>query len=397
MASTSDQAQPGDAAALAAAFETFNAVSLQLEDSYRTLEREAARLRRQLDASESERVAEARRHADLAARLTALLEALPGGVLLLDADGRVQQANAAAIALLGEPLLGETWPALVARAGCAHSRTRGELALADGRRVTVAQKPLGPGRVLLLTDVTETRKVEELVARHRRLAALGEMAANLAHQIRTPLAAGLLYATNAARAELPAGQRDGLLARSIACLHDLETLVGDMLQFARGATLPEGRFALGELLDGVEVALRPVLAPGQSLDVARSARRLRVAGNRETLAGALINLATNALTAAGATARVTIAARRAGLAAEILVSDDGPGIAPELRERIFDPFFTSRPDGTGLGLPVARSIARAHRGDVLLLDATAGATTFCLRLPLAAAGAGDALAAEAAA
>ena len=116
---------------------------------------------------------------------------------------------------------------------------QGDLELRDGRRVNLAQKPLqpGPGRVLLLTDVTEKRKIEDLLARHRRLAAMGEMAAALAHQIRTPLAAALLYATNARRRELAAEQRDALLGKSIGCLHDLERLIGDMLQFARGATL----------------------------------------------------------------------------------------------------------------------------------------------------------------
>jgi two-component system sensor histidine kinase FlrB len=105
-------------------------------------------------------------------------------------------------------------------------------------------------------------------------------------------------------------------------------------------------------------------------------------GNRETLASALINLVTNALNIAGTAARVHVVARDAGLQAEVIVVDDGPGIAPELRERVFDPFFTSRPEGTGLGLSVARSIARAHGGDVTLVDGAAGSTTFALRVPV---------------
>src|SRR5262245_11408125 len=121
------------ATALAAAFETFNAVSRELESSYRTLEREAARLRRELRGANEHRAEESRRHASLAERLSALLEALPGGVLLIDGAGRVQEANSTASALLGGPVHGETWESIRERAGFAQGATHAELALADGR------------------------------------------------------------------------------------------------------------------------------------------------------------------------------------------------------------------------------------------------------------------------
>jgi two-component system sensor histidine kinase FlrB len=378
---------PDAAATLAAAFETFNAVSRDLENSYRALEREAGELRRELRHANRRHAEQARRNGELAQRLATLIEALPGGVLLVDGDGVITQANAVAGSLLGEPLIGAAWTELRQRAfAAAQGSSQGDLELRDGRRVNLAQKNLqpGPGQAVLLTDITDRRRIEELLARHRRLAATGEMAAALAHQIRTPLAAALLYATNASRHELPGEQRDGLLAKAVTCLHDLERLVGDMLQFARGASLSGTRFTLNELLDGVETSLRPIVLGGQRLTIDGPAQDVTLAGNRETLASALINLATNALNAAGAGAEVQIVARAAGLQAEIIVVDNGPGIPAELRERIFDPFFTSRANGTGLGLAVARSIARAHRGDVTLVDATAGGTTFALRLPLAA-------------
>lgn len=323
--------------------------------------------------------------ADPAQRLTALLDALPAGVLLLGADGMVQQANSAAALLLGEPVAGVSWTALRERALCPAEGSEGDLQLRDGRRVQLSQKPLQPGsgRALLLTDVTGQRKIEELLSRHRRLAAMGEMAAALAHQIRTPLTAGLLYASNASRRELPQPQRDELLARCITCLHDLERLIGDMLRFARGAAASGQHFALDELLDSVETALGGILRPGQSVRITRPAAGVCLSGNRETLAGALLNLATNALQAAGPAADVRIIAHASSLQAEISIVDNGPGIDDELARRIFDPFFTSRPDGTGLGLSVARSIARAHQGEVALASGTPGATTFVLRLPVA--------------
>jgi two-component system sensor histidine kinase FlrB len=169
----------------------------------------------------------------------------------------------------------------------------------------------------------------------------------------------------------------------VACLQELEQLVSDMLRFARGATLNETSFTVRELLGSVENSLRPIVLPGQELEIRGPDRDVTLTGNRETLASALINLATNALNACGPDGRVQILGRNAGLQAEIIVVDNGPGIAPELHERIFKPFFTSRADGTGLGLSVARSIALAHRGEVVLVDGTAGGTTFALRLPVA--------------
>jgi two-component system sensor histidine kinase FlrB len=321
------------------------------------------------------------------ARLAALVDALPAGLLLVDDDGRIEQANAAAVALLGPELIGAGWNEVRDSRFTTLPGQQGDLLLGDGRQLSLGRGPLrpGPGQALLLTDVTKSRRIDDLLARHRRLSATGEMAATLAHQVRTPLAAALLYATNAAQPELPGAQRDDLLGKAVACLQELEHLVGDMLQFARGARLVSARFTLQELLDSVENALRPVLLPGQELSIEGPQADFPLNGNRETLASAVINLATNALDAAGASGHVQIVARESGLQAEIFVVDDGPGIAADLRDRIFDPFFTSRSDGTGLGLSLARSIAHAHRGDVVLVDGNAGGTTFALRLPLAAA------------
>lgn len=324
----------------------------------------------------------------------AILEALPVGVLLLGADGEVQQANRAAIHLLGDPVVGESWAGLRARADASTSARDGDLVLADGRRLEVAQQALAsrPGRLLMLSDVTEKRRISSLLDRHRRLAATSEMAAVLAHQVRTPLSASLLYVSNAGREDLPAGQRRELLDKAVACLHELGQLVEEMLQFARGSAVPDQRFTLDALLDSVETALGGILQPGQSIEISRAQEPVPIAGNRETLAGALLNLATNALAAAGAAARLRIIAHASRLQAELSVVDNGPGIDDRLAARIFEPFFTSRPDGTGLGLAVARSIARAHHGDIVLADGRPGHTTFVLRLPVAQpeAGAGTA-------
>jgi len=229
----------------------------------------------------------------------------------------------------------------------------------------------------------EPGQLAELARRNQRLAAMGEMAATLAHQIRTPLSAALLYAGNAARSNLEPARRDQLLGRAIDCLHDLEQLVGDMLQFTRETSRDSARLTLDELLDAVERSAAALLGPGQQLTVARPRQSLRLAGNREALAGALLNLVANALEAAGSEARIQLHARPVANRLELRIADNGPGIATALRERIFEPFFTTRAAGTGLGLAVVRTVAEDHGGSIRIESSGPDGTTFLLQLPLA--------------
>jgi two-component system sensor histidine kinase FlrB len=230
---------------------------------------------------------------------------------------------------------------------------------------------------------TQQRKVDVALSRHQRLAALGEMAATLAHQIRTPLSAALLYTSNAANPAIPQPRRDELLSRAIGCLNNLEHLVGDMLGFARGAVSSNLPVALTDIAAATENAAVALLRPGQKLEVQPAPAEAIVCGNREALVGTLLNLITNGLQAAGARAVVSVSFSISGSHAELRVSDNGPGVPPGLRNRIFDPFFTSRSDGNGLGLAVVKSVARAHGGDVHVENNPLQGASFVLRLPLA--------------
>ena len=233
------------------------------------------------------------------------------------------------------------------------------------------------------------RQLDTVLSRHQRLAALGEMAATLAHQIRTPLSSALLYAANAANQGLTPQRRDELLGRAIGCLNDLEKLVSDMLGFARGATASDAPVALTDITLAVNNAAHALLRPGQQLEVTEPPQNAVICGSREALVGAVLNLVSNALQAAGASAAVRLETLVTGAAAEIRVTDNGPGVAQALRQRIFEPFFTTRPEGTGLGLAVVRSVAEAHGGEVRVESPDhAGrerrGACFILRLPLAA-------------
>jgi two-component system sensor histidine kinase FlrB len=235
----------------------------------------------------------------------------------------------------------------------------------------------------LRAELAQARLMREWVERQKRLSVIGEMAAALAHQIRTPLSAALLYASQIATPGLSEADRSRFADRTRSCLHDLERLVNDMLAFARGGGGVVENFSLSALLEHVAHCLEPKLTDGAQLTIRTLAPELKLRGNSEALSGALLNLASNAFENGDSEVKVVIEVRSPQPDwAEIRVTDNGPGVPEELRARIFEPFFTTRKRGTGLGLAVVKSVVVAHGGEVTLEDGPAGGASFVLRLPL---------------
>lgn len=360
------------------AFETFTQVSQALESSYRELEQQAAELTSELAATRSERYV-------LADRLEQLVSALPAGVLVLDSQGIVREVNQTAIDLLGEPLVDQAWQAITDRAFAPGQSMAGEASLRDGRWLNIASRHLesDSGRILLLNDVTENRMLQETVNRQQRLSAMGEMVASLAHQIRTPLATAMLYASQLGKSEIEAEAQSKFSGKLVERLRHLERMVNDMLLFARGGSLEQSEFPVGDLLLSVEQILEADLrSAGAGWQVIDHSMGASISGNREAVVGALGNLVTNALQAVGQGAVVSLSAHRLDDGSvEFRVADNGPGIPADVRERLFDPFFTTRANGTGLGLAVVQATVRAHGGDVRVESAPGEGATFILRFP----------------
>ncbi|HHM04476.1 MAG TPA: PAS domain-containing sensor histidine kinase [Gammaproteobacteria bacterium] len=367
------------------AFNTFSEVSERLSDAYHTLERRVATLTAELAAARSERLAQLAEKERLADRLQQLLELLPGGVVVLDGEGRVTDCNPAAREFLGAPLQGEPWPAVVQRVMALPGDPGQPLVLRDGRRLSLVSRPLGaaPGEVLLLQDVSETQALQEALARRSRLSAMGEMMARLAHQIRTPLATSLLYLGHLRRPHCSDAERLKCAAKMSAQLGHLNHTVNDMLMFARGGDDEDEDFLLAGVLDELRTAVEARLAAaGGRLLLANGCDKAVLRGNRNALLGALLNLVDNAIDAAGAGVVVHIQVRRvAGGKVELRLRDNGPGIPAALQGRIFEPFFTTRHQGTGLGLAVARAVVLRHRGTVEVESGVESGTCFVLLFP----------------
>jgi two-component system, sensor histidine kinase FlrB len=359
---------------LKAAFRAFGSVSEQLAGAYEALRTQVAQLHIELGEARA-----GKEH--LAARLSALIEGLPGGVLVLDARGDIKESNPTALALLGEPLLGQSFSAVLARAAVRSAGIGEHTELRSGRFVSVSRRELAEGgEVVLLADVTEAHLMNVFLTRQQRLVTLGELAAGLAHQIRTPLAAALLYAS---QMTLPGRAPEDLSRcseKTVASLKQLDRLVNDMLAFAHGGAARE-IVSVAALLEQVAQWLRPALRTGVRLTIRTEAPGLTVRANAPSLVSAVLNLATNALQASEGVLHLELLARRTREGrAEIVVSDDGPGVPLHLRERIFEPFFTTRARGNGIGLAIVKSVIEAHAGGVSLAETPRG-STFIIDLP----------------
>ena len=367
------------------AFDAFNQMSIQLESSYRELENQVAQLNRELAAARSERLKQLAEKERLADRLERLLELLPGGVVVLDDVGRITKSNPVAEELFGMSLTGETWQSVIEQTFRQTGTDCAEVTLQSGKRVTISTRALDTedGQIVLIMDVSNQHALQEMLNRQDRLAAMGEMAASLAHQIRTPLSSALLYASHFRKDDLSASDRNRFAEKIIGRMKHLEHMVNDMLQFARGGSFGMEKLSLRSLFDELQQMLSPQLAAVQGrLSVSDIHEELCIEGNREALIGALLNLANNSIEAKGQDVEISWSIRlEPGQGVLIEVQDNGPGIEAEIRDRIFTPFFTTRSDGTGLGLAVVQSIIHAHGGQVRLCSSTGQGTKFEIQLP----------------
>ena len=357
----------------------------ELNTSYVDLAERVQHLTTELHQSRGQLVRELADKEAIFQRLSALVQALPGGILLVDRQGVIRDANPRAIELVGEPLIGELWATVEERS--VHLR----LSCAEGggrRHVSVSGQPLGSSgeRLILITDTTALHESQQLESQKKRLMAMGEMAARLAHQIRTPIASTSLYLAQLARDDIAAQRREDICKNLSTSLQHVEGTIDSMLGFIRG----EPRGLEPPFLQDVLLDLEALIRNGQGLDAQQLMitpidRSVRIRGKREDLVGALSNLVCNAIQASDEAPKIQISvnaidARRI----QIRVRDQGPGIDETHLPHIFDPFYTTRAAGTGLGLAVVAMTVNQHGGDISARNHPAGGAEFFMSLPMLA-------------
>ncbi|TJZ65881.1 sensor histidine kinase [Chitiniphilus eburneus] len=372
---------------LETAFSLFTMASAQLTEAYSELQQQVESLTRQLEITNGNLVRELEEKAALSRRLSLLLAHLPAGVLEVDGSGKVIAMNPAAHRLLFPLDEGMDWRAFTESHlemdsatdlwSYSHSDVTLRLNLSEG------QMPEESSRIVLVQDLTESWTLQQDLVRHKRLAAMGEMAAGLAHQLRTPLATALLYSANLTKPTLAENERIRFAEKTLMRLRHLESLIQNMLRFVRGQSLSQERFdAVGCVHEALQTMQPQLDAAGVTLHATLPKAGMEVVANRKELQGVILNLLDNGMhaTPAGGTIAVTLAGDKGELV--ISVRDTGRGMSPEVQERLFEPFFTTRKDGTGLGLAIVQNLMSQFGGSVAVSSSPGQGSEFVLRLPL---------------
>ena len=360
------------------AFNLFNQTSMQLTSSYDSLQAQASHLQKQLAESDQEKK-------QVADKLSRLLDLLPAGVIGLDKQNRIVEMNPSAQEILGADAVGRDWKIVIMNVFLS-TNDAGELIRHDGSVYQLSETPADNdlNRTLLIQNVTSARQLQEHVNRHQRLQSMGEMAASLAHQIRTPLSSALLYVSQMNSEHLDDDKRERFVGKALNSLNHLEALVKDMLQYAKGGKGSEKEILIDALMASLEQGVEAQVNQSQStIRFNAFVPGLVITGDKDALLTALQNLVGNAIDVVGSSAEIEVTVNKiSDEKVDLVVSDKGPGINSENLEKIFEPFYTSRAKGTGLGLAVVRAIAEAHNGEIWVKSIVGYGTQFGLRLPL---------------
>lgn len=241
-----------------------------------------------------------------------------------------------------------------------------------------------------LRQVRQHAEKRELARRAQvaeKLAAVGTLTAGLSHEIRNPLNAAVLQLSVLERRvrKLAEGSQ-GPLLEPLTLVRDeirrLDHILEDFLQFARPVQFVAKPVEVQALLERVAAFLgTDAERRNVALECAGSAVK-RVAGDEGRLRQVVMNLALNALDAAGEGGRVRLSCEPDGGFVRLQVDDSGPGISPELADRIFEPFFTTKAKGSGLGLPIVHAIVSQHGGTIALERSPLGGARFSVRIPV---------------
>lgn len=325
-----------------------------------------------------------------------VLECLGSGLITLDAEGIISFVNPAASTILGRPpeaLLGKRvsdvgLPPPPSKTLEEEQRWESTYHPGEGEEARILGFTVSPfrdeettlGRIVTFKDLTALRRIEERLQERERLASLGRFAASISHEIRNPLAAisGSIEMLSQAH---PEDSEDAILMEiTLREIDRLNGLVKSILEYARPKNF--GRSAIDvveQIRDSAQLFRNTEGVDGVAIAFDMP-EHLHCVAARGVIQQSLWNLWKNAVEAMDSDGHLTTRLEVQGETLVIQVEDSGPGLPPEEREKVFEPFHTTKPTGTGLGLATVFQLVREQGGSIALLDTESGAT-FEIRLP----------------
>ncbi|MBI5327945.1 MAG: PAS domain-containing protein [Deltaproteobacteria bacterium] len=409
---------------LIGAFDTFKKASVSLEGYYRELEKRIEELKYELAEKNN--------------YLTGILEALPVGIIVADNRGRIETVNNAVCSIMDEPpegLIGRDIISLGFANDCgqisnlhpdcsAHSDNKEgvgtlktpnkldnykpdesgsrteenrfidfEITIRGGKRKktidvnSTAIRNLqgeGTGCLIVIKDISEIKKLRESAQRDKRLKAMGEMAASIAHQIRNPLGSIELFASLLDEEGANEKESQRFAKEIVHAVRTLNNTLSNMLLFANNSKPFKAAVPVGDVIEeSVDTCRFLLIGKKVSIETLHDTPALPLYVDKELFKQVFLNLIMNAVDAINGKGdgRISILSRKERDGIHIFISDNGCGISDDDLDEIFNPFFTKKPKGTGLGLTVVNNIVKAH-GGIITVESSAGkGTTFDITLP----------------
>ncbi len=328
-----------------------------------------------------------------------VIESMPDGLMTLDCGQRIVSVNARAARLAGSPagkLLGMSvdrvfanWPGEQICTEQGVAALEYEMQRTDNRSIPVrlSASPLKDqegnrlGTVVIIRDIRELRAMEKQLERSRRLAALGRMAAGIAHEIRNPLGTLRGFAQYFGNQAVDENSRE-YAQLMVGEVDRLNAAISALLQFSRPRDPEFGKVYPGRLLEKTARLLEHDFRAGH-IDFSMDIQCTRtIVADGDLLLQVVLNLLKNALHATPGGGRISLACIEEKDTVQITVSDSGKGMTREEQEKMFDPFFTTRRAGTGLGLAVSHQIVEQHHGHFEVVSAPGKGTKITVVLPV---------------
>jgi two-component system, sensor histidine kinase FlrB len=377
------------------AFRSFDDAAATLQQSYQTLTSRLEHLDVELADRNEALNRNLRANEELREHLTAIVESLSTGLLVMDTEGSITRCNQAgeqflglkrgqiigrslAVCLKEAELDGDVYP-LTTRQGAAVALSHRALRSCEGRHA---------GSLLLIQDVTAVRELEDRLQRRNRLAAMGEMVGRIAHEIRNPLGSIELFASMLRRDLNGAPTLRGYAEHISSSVHMMNRLLTNLLLYTK-PDCSHGKWHETEalMLDALTLAAHAVANTRIDIRLEVNPLASRIWCDAGQMKQVLLNLILNSIHAMPGSGTLTLSATLTeeqtpeGPAFRLSVSDTGVGIPAAQRSKIFDPFFTTRDEGTGLGLAIVHAIVEAHRGRIDVESVEGRGTTLTIVLP----------------
>lgn len=395
--------------------EAFNEVTAQLQNSYDELQGRVKKLDLELSDKNEELEKNLAEKERVKNYLNDILESQTNGVIVVDRASVITTFNKTAGALTGikpqsclRKSLNEVLPLfepVVEKLG----KSRGETISQDKDiprenggtlHVRVSASPVWDnhggqiGTILILQDMTEFRKMEELAQRNQRLREMGEMAAGIAHEIRNPLGSIELFASLLKKDLEGDPEKENLVQHIRAGVQNMDRIISTLLLFAKSAQPSRQQCDINLLLTECLEGINNIRIPENIKVIRKSGQGTLLAnGDRELLRQVFPNLINNAIQAMPDGGNLSLITEKSTVSSSpengsatrqyisVTIADNGIGMSSDNLAKIFNPFFTTKDKGTGLGLAISHNIIKAHQGTIDAVSEEGKGTSFTVKIP----------------